>query len=36
MFFAAPTTTHALAKAALAGGAKPILEEDRIKAGENQ
>ena len=36
MFFAAPTTPHALAKAALAGGAKPILEEDRIKAGENQ
>ncbi|MBT3917427.1 MAG: monovalent cation/H(+) antiporter subunit G [Rhodospirillaceae bacterium] len=30
VFFAAPTTTHALAKAALAGGLKPLLSEDRI------
>ncbi|MDP7624728.1 MAG: monovalent cation/H(+) antiporter subunit G [Rhodospirillales bacterium] len=30
MFFASPTTTHALAKAAIAGGVKPILDEDRI------
>jgi len=30
MFFASPTTTHALAKAAIAGGVKPILNEDRI------
>jgi multicomponent Na+:H+ antiporter subunit G len=29
MFFASPATTHALAKAAIAGGAKPILDEDR-------
>ena len=31
MFFASPTTTHALAKAALAGGIKPMLHEDRRK-----
>ena len=29
IFFASPTTTHALAKAAIAGGVKPILHEDR-------
>jgi multicomponent Na+:H+ antiporter subunit G len=31
IFFASPTTTHALAKAAIAGGIKPILHEDRRK-----
>ena len=31
MFFASPTSTHALAKAAIAGGIKPILHEDRRK-----
>jgi multicomponent Na+:H+ antiporter subunit G len=31
IFFASPTTTHALAKAAVAGGIKPILHEDRRK-----
>ena len=31
MFFASPTTTHALAKAAIAGGVKPSLHEDRRK-----
>jgi multicomponent Na+:H+ antiporter subunit G len=31
MFFASPTTTHALAKAALAGGVKPMVHEDRRK-----
>ncbi|MBT3990666.1 MAG: monovalent cation/H(+) antiporter subunit G [Rhodospirillaceae bacterium] len=29
MFFASPTTTHALAKAALAGGLKPQVDEDQ-------
>jgi multicomponent Na+:H+ antiporter subunit G len=31
IFFASPTTTHALAKAAIAGGVKPVLHEDRRK-----
>jgi len=31
VFFASPTTTHALAKAAIAGGIKPVLHEDRRK-----
>ena len=31
VFFATPTTTHALAKAAIAGGIKPLLHEDRRK-----
>ena len=31
VFFASPTTTHALAKAAIAGGVKPVLHEDRRK-----
>jgi len=31
MLFASPTTTHALAKAAIAGGVKPLLHEDRRK-----
>jgi multicomponent Na+:H+ antiporter subunit G len=29
LLFASPTTTHALAKAALAGGVKPLLKEDQ-------
>ena len=29
MFFASPTSTHALAKAALDGGMKPKVDEDR-------
>ena len=29
MFFASPTSTHALAKAALDGGMKPEVDEDR-------
>jgi multicomponent Na+:H+ antiporter subunit G len=31
VFFTSPTTTHALAKAAIAGGVKPVLHEDRRK-----
>jgi len=33
MFFASPTTTHALAKAAIAGGLKPLIDEDRREDG---
>jgi|TARA_B110000444_G_scaffold201581_1_gene193576 multicomponent Na+:H+ antiporter subunit G len=29
MFFASPTTTHALAKAAMTGKVKPLVTEDR-------
>ncbi|MEE2999935.1 MAG: monovalent cation/H(+) antiporter subunit G [Pseudomonadota bacterium] len=36
IFFASPTTTHALAKAAIAGGIKPILHEDRRKKTSNK
>jgi len=31
IFFVSPTTTHALAKAAIAGGVKPMLHEDKRK-----
>jgi multicomponent Na+:H+ antiporter subunit G len=36
VFFASPTTTHALAKAAIAGGIKPVLHEDRRKKKLNR
>jgi multicomponent Na+:H+ antiporter subunit G len=33
--FASPTTTHALAQAAIVGGLEPMLDEDRIAESEH-
>tara|TARA_S200000501_G_scaffold78958_1_gene70745 strand:+ start:9105 stop:9332 length:228 start_codon:yes stop_codon:yes gene_type:complete len=36
MFFASPTTTHALAKAAMAGKIKPIVAQDRRNSSKEE